>query len=137
MLASLHVAVLDTFIASEPNLQMSVWRAFIQGEPAAYEVPSLGQLEVQPLITITKEHAEQVFHNYLIFGLGAKKPTVVVFSVNSQLIAVVVETVRDFRIFENFVLTKSPRDLRVKATAILFMAFSEVQEFAAMALAQK
>lgn len=35
----------------------------------------------------------------------------------------------------NFKLTEGPRDLKVLVTATLFMAFSEEQEFAAMALA--
>jgi hypothetical protein len=37
-------------------------------------------------------------------------------------------------ISENFKLTESPMDLKVLVTAILFMAFFEEQEFAAMAL---
>ena len=139
MLASIQVAAVPDTAAAivvEPNLQKSESKAFILVVPAAYEEPSPEQQEVLPPFIITKEHAKQASHNYLVVDLEAVKVAEVVFQVNSQLIVVIAVIVRDFRISENFKLTESPRDLKVLVTAILFMAFSEEQEFAAMALAQ-
>ena len=139
MLASIQVAAVpDTAaaIAQEPNLWKSEQMASILVVPAAYEEPSQEQQEVLPPFTITKELAEQVSHNYLVFDLEVAKVTAAVFQVNSQLIVVIAVIVRDFMISENFKLTESPMDLKVLVTAILFMAFFEEQEFAAMALVQ-
>jgi hypothetical protein len=47
--------------------------------PAAYEEPSQEQQEVLPPFTITKELAEQVSHNYLVFDLEVAKVTAAVF----------------------------------------------------------
>lgn len=79
MLASMQVAVPDTLITLEPNLWKSEWMAFILVVPAAYEAPSQEQLGALPPFTITKEHAEQVFRNYLVFEWEAEKLIVAVF----------------------------------------------------------
>lgn len=79
MLASMQVAVPDTVITLEPNLWKSEWMAFILVVPAAYEAPSQEQLGALPPFTITKEHAEQASHNYLIVDLEAVKVAVAVF----------------------------------------------------------
>jgi hypothetical protein len=47
--------------------------------PAAYEEPSPEQQEVLPPFIITKEHAKQASHNYLVVDLEAVKVAEVVF----------------------------------------------------------